>query len=158
ADLVGVLDQNWRLAGPAHIVATTPRISAIAPEAPFEFGAARFEGAFTNTGHETTLDGALDATDLNVLGRNVHMSGPARARISDASINISGDLRASADAPALFRNAALSTQFSIDRQRGRFALERARLAGDALLIDAQGWSTGGDGEFSGAWQARQLGA
>jgi translocation and assembly module TamB len=158
ADLAGRLNDQWALDGPTHVIATTPRISSIAPEAPFEFGQARFEGALEHDERHTALNGQLDAQDLSVLGRNVHMAGPAQARLDDNAFSLSADLKAAADAPALFKHAELSTELGFDRRRGRFSLARARLQGDAIAIDAQGWSTGGDGEFSGNWQIRDLGA
>ncbi len=156
-DATGTLDDEWALSRPMHVVATTPRLSAIARETPFEFGQARFEGLLA-VGDAYTLEGQLEARELNVLGRRTSMSGPVRAVLDPQRFALQGDLSAPDDAPALFKLARLQTQVAYDRTRGRFTLDHAQITGDAIAINAAGWTTRGDGEYSGDWHLLKLGA
>ncbi len=156
-DVAGRLKDGLALDGPAHIVAETPRLSAIAHEAPFEFGAARFEGTFRHDGDDSSIDGQLDARDLEILARRAHMSGPLRARLAPSRFELSADLQAADNSPPLFAHARLQTQLAYDRDAGRFTLSTANVNGDAIAIDARGWAQASDGEFSGQWRLKQLG-
>ncbi|MEJ0058129.1 MAG: translocation/assembly module TamB domain-containing protein [Terricaulis sp.] len=155
-DVDGALDEEMALVGPAHVVGETARLSDIAHEAPFELGAARFEGELTRDNARTMLTGAFDARDMEVLGSHARFSGPARMQMTDERIEIEANLDAPADAPALFAGGRLETTMTYDRGSGRFTLTRATLEGDALALDAQGWVNHGDGEFAGAWRSRKL--
>jgi translocation and assembly module TamB len=157
-DLSGALDENRALVGPARFVATTMQLSDIARESPFSLGAARIEGELRRARGTTAIRGTLDTQQIDALGQSVRLSGPIEASLSDESFDLAADLRAPARSPALFANAQLRTSLSYDRARRRFALDRAELTGDALALNAQGWVNGDDGEFSGEWRVRQLGA
>ncbi len=155
-DAQGALARGLKLNGAAQVTAETHSISAIAPEAPFSFGAAGFRGSYRREGKARILEGELDARELNVLGRRVRMRGPVRAELNSERFELTGEARADEAAPALFRNGLLTTSFFVARREGRFSLTRARLTSDALSLDAQGWARPGDGEFSGAWRVKKL--
>ncbi len=157
-DIAGELDEERELVGPARFTATTRQLSDIAREAPFTLGAARLEGELRRARGTTAIRGALHAQEIDALGRRTQLSGPVQAALTEERFVLTGDLRAPADAPPLFAQARLNTALEYDRERRRFELQRAQLTGDALAIDAQGWVSGGDGEFSGAWRVRRLGA
>ncbi|MGH6950176.1 MAG: translocation/assembly module TamB domain-containing protein [Vitreimonas sp.] len=157
-DLSGELDEEHRLTGPARFTATTQRVSDIAREAPFTLGPARLEGELRRARGTTAIRGTLHAEEIDALGQRTSLSGPVQAALTAERFVLTGDLRAPANAPALFAGARLSTALEYDRGRQRFELQRAEIAGDAIGVDAQGWVNGGDGEFSGAWRVRRLGA
>jgi translocation and assembly module TamB len=155
-DLAGALDEEMALVGPTRVIAETARLFDIAHEAPFEGGAARFEGELTRDDTRTTVTGTLDAHDLEIIGTRARFTGPIRAQLTDARFELEANLDAPAGAPALFAGARLETNLDYDRSSRRFTLSRATLAGDALELDAQGWANRGDGEFAGAWRSRKL--
>lgn len=155
-ELAGELNQDRELVGPARIVATTSRLSHIARESPFELGEARLEGQLRRARGTTAIQGTLDARSINVFGQSARFTGPVQAALTDRRFTLAGDLRSPGGAPALFANARLRTQLAYARDRRRFTLDTAQLTGDAIAMDAQGWFTRGDGEFSGQWRARQL--
>lgn len=157
-DVSGELNEERELVGPAAFTAATRRLSDIAREAPFEFGAARLEGELRRARGTTAIQGTLHAQEIDALGQRTQLSGPVQAALSSDRFTLTGDLRAPGDAPPLFAQARLNTALEYDRGRGRFELQRAELTGAALDIDAQGWVNGGDGEFSGEWRVRRLGA
>ncbi|MDX2274135.1 MAG: translocation/assembly module TamB domain-containing protein [Hyphomonadaceae bacterium] len=156
--LSGRLNAAFELDGPARIVATTERLSDIARESPFELGAARLEGELRQANGVSATRATIDARNMEVLGRVAHFSGPVQASLSRAEFELTADLRAAADSPDLFRNARLRTTMNVDRSNGRYTLARTTLEGDAIALDAQGWANDGDGEFSGEWRVKQLGA
>ncbi len=155
-DLSGVLDEAGALVDGAHFVATTARLSDIARESPFELGEARLDGELRRARGTTAIEAILDAEDVRALGERTRFNGPVRAALTPERFTLDADLRAATPAPALFANARLSTDLAYDRTRQRFALDTAKLEGDAISADAQGWSSRGDGEFSGTWRVRQL--
>lgn len=157
-DLSGVLDAERALVGPARFVATTQNLSAIARESPFTLGAARLEGELRQARGTTAIQANLNAQQIEALGQRVRLTGPVRASLTDAEFSLEADLRAPERTPALFAQARLETELSFDRRRGRFELSRAALTGDALVLQAQGWTNNGDGEFAGEWRVRQLNA
>ncbi|MGE0596861.1 MAG: translocation/assembly module TamB domain-containing protein [Hyphomonadaceae bacterium] len=154
--LDGAVDENYELDGPAQVVATANRLSDIARESPFELGAARFEGELRQTNGVTGVRGALDAQDMQVLGRSVRMSGPVQATLNAERFALEADLAAPQSADPLFANARLRTDMVYERERRRYQLNRTTLEGDALALQAQGWVNGGDGEFAGEWRVRKL--
>src|SRR5690606_26111330 len=155
-DINGELNQERELIGPARIVATTERASAIARESPFELGAARFEGELRRARGTTAIRGALDAQEIDALGQSVRLRGPAEAALTQARFTLTSELQAAEGAGPLFVNARLRTNLEYDRSRRRFELKRADLASDAVAVDAQGWVTRGQGEFAGQWRVRRL--
>ncbi len=155
-DLDGELDHDFRLVGPATFVASTARLSDIAREAPFSFGPARLEGSLRRAHGDTNLEAMLHAEEIDALGQRTRLSGPIEAKLTAHAFTLSGDLRAPQDAPALFSRARLTASLRYDRDRQRFALERAELVGDSVRVDASGWTNRGEGEFAGAWRARRL--
>ncbi|MEQ1617071.1 MAG: translocation/assembly module TamB domain-containing protein [Terricaulis sp.] len=157
-DLSGVADEHFALQGPASFTATTQRLSAITREAPFSFGPATLEGEVRSERGIIAIRANARAQELDVLGRRTSFSGPLEAALTPDDFTLSATLSAPNDAPALFGRGVLSTELSYDRRRGRFALNRAELKTDAVLVTARGWVSGGDGEFSGDWRARQLSA
>jgi translocation and assembly module TamB len=157
-DLTGELDEDRQLTGPAHIVATTTRLSDIARESPFELGETRLEGELRRARGVTAIQGTLDARSVNVFGRRARFSGPVRASLTDKRFTLEGDLRSPADSAPLFANGRLRTRLAYDRERRRFTLDEAQVTSDAATIAAQGWVARGDGVFSGDWRVRRLGA
>jgi translocation and assembly module TamB len=157
-DLTGANDERNALAGPAHFVASTRQLSRIAHEQPFDLGPARLEGELRSARGVTAIQATLEAANIDALGRRVRLVGPVRAALSRERFHLVGDLAAPDGSPALFAHARLQTELSFDRERERFELTRASLSGDAVAIDAHGWANHGDGEFSGQWRARLLGA
>jgi translocation and assembly module TamB len=157
-DLSGALDEARALVGPARFTATTRRLSDIARETPFEFGAARLTGELRRARGTTAIQATLDAQQIDALGQRTRLSGPIEAALTRERFTLSGDLRAPADAPPLFAGARVTAALEYDITRRRFALQRAAVAGDAVEVNAQGWANGGDGEFSGAWRVRRLAA
>ncbi|HVY84652.1 MAG TPA: translocation/assembly module TamB domain-containing protein [Caulobacterales bacterium] len=155
-DLAGALNEQLALSGPAHVVAQTDRLSAIARESPVALGAARFEGTLVQDGKRTVLNGALDARDIAMIGREAHFNGPLQAQLDPARFSLSADLTAQRESSPLFANARLQTTLDVNRRTGRFTLTRASLNGDAIAADARGWAIGGDGEFDGQWRVRKL--
>lgn len=156
--LSGRVNEAYELDGPAHVVATADRLSAIARESPFELGAARLEGELRQANGVSAIRATLDAQDIEILGRTAHFSGPIEASLGKDRFALNGDLRAAADAPPLFQNARLQTAMNVDRGDGRYTLARTTLEGDALALNAQGWAEAGDGEFAGAWRVKRIGA
>ena len=157
-DISGELDNKRELVGGARFVATTTRLSDIAREAPFAFGAARLQGELRRARGAIAIQGELDAQEIEALGQRTRLTGQVRAALNDRRFELRGDLRAPQDAPPAFAGARLTTELHYDRDRRRFELERAALSGEAIEVDAQGWATRGDGEFSGAWRVRRLAA
>ena len=157
-DVAGELNEEHELEGPARIVATTERLSLIARESPFELGPARLEGELRRARGTTAVQGTLDARSVNVFGRRARFTGPVEAALTDERFTLTGDLRSPSDSPALFANARLRTELAYDRERRRFTLDAAQLTSDAVAVDGQGWYTRGDGEFTGEWRIRRLGA
>lgn len=155
-DLTGALDEEHALAGPAHFVTTTSHLSSIAHESPFDLGAARLEGELRRARGTTAIQATLDAQQVDALGQSVRLTGPVRLALTSERFHLTGDLQAAGNAPALFAHARLSTELSFEH--GRFELTRATLVGDAIDLNARGWVNDGDGEFSGGWRSRQLGA
>jgi len=156
-DVTGALDEDDQLAGPAHFVATSSRLSDIARESPFEHGATRLEGELRRARGTTAVQGTLTANQNDILGRRVALSGPVQASLTDDRFHLAAQLSAPANSPALFANAALRTELTYDRRRHRFTLDEGNVAGDALALSARGWVNGEDGEFSGEWRSRRLG-
>ncbi|MEZ5994346.1 MAG: translocation/assembly module TamB domain-containing protein [Hyphomonadaceae bacterium] len=152
----GRLDARHHLDGPARIVAESARLSAIARESPFSLGAARLEGELRQARGTTALRGTLSAQDIEALGRRVQFTGPVEAALTREMFSLNADLTAAPDSPALFANARLQTTLEYNRSRGRFELNQAELAGNAIAVSAQGWVNGGDGEFSGDWRIRRM--
>lgn len=157
-DLSGRLDAEHALEGPARIVATTDRLTHIARESPFELGPARLEGDLRIARGTTAIQGIITSAQIDALGERVALSGPVEAALTRERFQLTGDLRTPANSGGLFGNARLTTALQFDRERARFELERAELTGDAAQATARGWVNDGDGEFSGAWRVRQLGA
>lgn len=157
-DLSGELDEERQLTGPARFAATTQRLSDIARESPFALAAARLEGELRRARGTTAIQGTLHAEEIDALGHRTSLSGPVQAALTAERFVLTGDLRTPANAPALFAQARLNTSLQYDRGRQRFELQRAEIAGEAIAVNAQGWVNGGDGEFSGAWRVRRLGA
>lgn len=157
-DLQGELNEERELVGPAMFVAETSRLSDIARESPFALGPARLEGELRRARGTIAIRAALDAREIDALGRRIRLTGPVNASLTEGRFHLAGDLRAPADAPALFAAARLRTELSYDRGRRRFSLDSAELTGDALALDARGWANRGDGEFAGEWRVRRLAA
>ncbi|MBL8530224.1 MAG: translocation/assembly module TamB domain-containing protein, partial [Hyphomonadaceae bacterium] len=155
AAISGRVDQQRRLRGGARFIVTSPHVSEVAFESPFDLGAGRFEGELRRARGVTAIRGDLTVRDVSALGSRASFSGPVQASLSEDAFALNGDLRA-AEGDALFANARLRTDLSFDRTRGRFALTSATLEGDALALDARGWTGRGDGQFSGAWRVRNL--
>lgn len=155
-DVSGELDEERELVGSAQIVATTDRLSAIARESPFELGAARLEGELRRARGTTAVRGTLDAQQIDALGQSVRLSGPVQASLTETVFALTGDLRAAQGSGPLFANARLQTDLEYNRERRRFELRRAEVAGDAIALNAQGWTTRGEGEFAGEWRVRRL--
>lgn len=154
----GVLNQERELVDGARVVAETPNASAIAQESPVELGAARFEGELRRARGTTAIQGQLDARQVNAFGHQARFAGPLRAALTTQRFELSADLAAQDAPPALFAQGRLSTELTYNLERARFELARAALESDALSASAQGWAARGDGEFSGDWRVRQLGA
>ena len=157
-EISGELDEERELVGPARFTATSERLSNIAFEAPFELGATRLEGELRRARGTTAIRGTLDAQQIDALGQRVRLTGPVEASLNAERFALTSDLRAPEDSPPLFAQARLRTDLQYDRRRGRFELRQGELTGDALALSAQGWATGGTGEFSGEWRVRRLGA
>lgn len=155
-DLAGALTEEHELDGPARFVATTDRLSAIAREAPFELGAARLEGELRRARGTTAIRAAFDASEIDAFGRRARFTGPLSAALSPERFELAADLRTPDRSAPLFANTRLLTQMEYDRARRRFSLDRAEITGDAISGDAQGWVSGGDGEFAGQWRVRRL--
>lgn len=155
-DIVGVLNQKRELVDGARVVATAARASDIATEAPFDIGAARFEGELRRARGTTAVQGNLDAQVENAFGHRALFRGPTRAALTDGAFTLNADLAAAETPTAAFTNGRLRAELSFNRQRARFSLDRATLESDALAANAQGWAAHGDGEFSGQWRVRQL--
>ncbi len=157
-ELSGALDEHHALVGPARFVATSARLSDIAHESPFDLGATRLEGELRRARGTTAIQATLTARDIDALGQRVALSGPVRASLTQSRFQLNADLTAPEHSAPLFSRARLITDLNFDRTRGRFELNRTTLAGDAIALEAQGWVNDGDGEFSGTWRSRQLGA
>lgn len=155
-DLDGRLDADGALYGPAHVVATTSRLSDVARESPFELGAARLEGELRRARGTTALRATLNAQGVEALGRRTRLSGPVEWSLTDERFHLQADLRAPQQTAPLFADARLRTEMSFDRRRGRYELSSAELSSDAVTANARGWVNGGDGEFAGEWRIRQL--
>ncbi|MFT3728703.1 MAG: translocation/assembly module TamB domain-containing protein [Terricaulis sp.] len=155
-DISGALTDKYELNGGAHFVVTTRRVSDIAPESPFELGAARVEGELRQARGVTAIRAQLVDGVVNAFGQTGHFSGPVQLSINADKLAINGELRAQANAAPLFANALAQTDLSFDFHRGRFALERARYASASFVGDGRGWVNHGDGEFSGAWRVLDL--
>ncbi len=157
-DLNGALNEQHALDGPAHFAATTEILSDIARESPFRLGPARLEGELRRARGTTAIQATIEARDIDALGNRTSFTGPVSAALTRERFTLAADLRAPESAPALFAGARLRTELGYDRGRKRFSLDRAELNGDALAVDAQGWVNRGEGEFSGLWRVRRLGA
>jgi translocation and assembly module TamB len=157
-DIAGALDERHGVSGPAHFVATTERLSDIAHECPFPLGAARLEGDIRQARGTTALRGTLSSAAAEAFGQRGVFGGPIQASLNNEGLSLTADLHSDAGAQPLLANARLSADLAYDSHRNRFALNRATFDGDAAFADARGWARDGDGEFSGAWQARKLGA
>ena len=157
-DVTGAIDKEHGVTGPARFVATAQRVSDIARECPFPLGAARLEGEIRQARGTTALRGVVSSAAVDVFGRRGAFSGAVRAALTDDGFVLTTDLRSDAGSQPLLANAHMSADLSFDVHRGRFALNRASFDGDAARVDARGWARDGDGEFSGAWQARKLSA
>jgi translocation and assembly module TamB len=157
-ELSGALNHAYELDGPARFTATADRLSDIARESPFELGAARLEGELRQANGVSAIRANLDARDMEILGRSAHFTGPIEASLSNSRFELDADLRAAANSPPLFQNARLQTDMSFDRGDRRYRLARATIDGDAFALDARGWVEDGDGEFSGEWRVKRLGA
>jgi translocation and assembly module TamB len=155
-DLDGRLDEDGEINGPAHIVATTSRLSDIARESPFELGAARLEGELRRARGTTAMRVTLDAQEIDALGRRTRLTGPVEAALTEERFTLEADLRAPEQTAPLFADARLRTTMSFDRRRGRYELAHTALTGDAVNASAQGWVNGGDGEFAGEWRVRRM--
>jgi translocation and assembly module TamB len=155
-DLSGELDEERELVGPARVVATTTRLSAIARESPFELGEARLEGELRRARGTIAIRGTLDAQSVNVFGQRARLTGPVRAALTDEHFMLEGELRSPTQSPPLFVNARLHTELAYDRRQRRFTLDEAQIVGDAIQVDAQGWYAEGDGEFAGDWRLRRM--
>lgn len=155
-DLQGELDEDRELVGAAQFTATTQRLSDIARESPFTLGAARLVGELRRARGATAIQATLMADEIDALGQRISLRGPVHATLTRDRFLLAGDLQAPNNAPALFDDARLQVELGYDRRRGRFALDKAALLSTAISIDAQGWTTRGDGEFSGDWRVRRL--
>lgn len=158
ANLDGELDTQGQLVGAANLVATTERLSDIARESPFALGGARLEGQLRRARGTTAIRATLTARQVQAFGASSSLAGPVELALTPERFTLSGNLAAPEDAPPLFARARLHTALEYDRQRARFELQRAAFSSDALSVGAQGWTRGGDGEYSGAWRVRTLGA
>ena len=155
-DMEGELDEDGALDGPARFIATTQRLSDVARESPFELGEARLQGELRRARGTTAIRATLDAREIDALGQRAQLSGPVEAALTSARFTLTADLRAPDGASPLFANARLRTGMDYNRERGRFELSRSELTSDAIAMHAQGWVTGGDGEFAGEWRIRRL--
>ena len=93
-DLGGVLDDEFALDGPARFTASTQRLSDIARETPFEFGAATLTGELRRANGTTAIRAELDARDIDALGRRARFSGPVEASLTPDRFTLESDLRA----------------------------------------------------------------
>ena len=100
------------------------RVSDIAREAPFEFGASRLEGELRRARGTTAIRGTLHAEEIDALGQRTSVSGPVQAALSRERFVLSGDLRTPGEAPPLFARARINTALEYDRERERFQHER----------------------------------
>ncbi|MFZ2032003.1 MAG: translocation/assembly module TamB domain-containing protein [Vitreimonas sp.] len=157
-DLTGALDENRGVTGPTHFVAATQRLSDIARECPFPLGAARLEGEIRQARGTTALRGTLSGAAAEVLGHRGTFGGSVQASLNNDGFALTADLRSERGAQALLADARVNADLAYDNHRNRFALNRATFDGEAAFVDARGWARAGDGEFSGAWQSRKLGA
>lgn len=155
-DIEGVLNAARGLDGPAQFVATTERLSDIARESPFELGVAQLQGELRLERGVSAIRATLNARSIDALGQHTSLSGPVSASLTQAIFSLDADLRAPADARALFEQARLKTDLSYDRRRRRFSLASAELTGAAIAVDARGWVNRGAGAFAGEWRVRQL--
>jgi translocation and assembly module TamB len=157
ATLNGALDADNTLSGPAQLVVTADRLSDIARESPFDLGAARFQGELAQARGTIAVRGTL-STAIDALGQASTLSGPLEAALTSDAFTLSGDLRAPAQAPPLFDGARLDATMNYDRHSGRYELARATFTSEAGSVDARGAVVRGEGEFSGEWRVRKLGA
>ncbi|MEZ5959757.1 MAG: translocation/assembly module TamB domain-containing protein [Hyphomonadaceae bacterium] len=155
-DLEGTVDEKRELDGPARIVATTNSLSDIARESPFPLGAARLEGELRRARGTTAIRATFEAQQIDALGQRTQLRGPIETALTAERFTMSADLSAPAQTAPLFVNARLRTALSYDRRQRRFELRRTDLNSDAIALDAQGWTRGGDGEFAGDWRVRRL--
>lgn len=157
-DLGGAIDDDFELDGPARFTASTNRLSDIARESPFDLGAAALTGELRRLNGTTAIEAQLDAREIDALGRRARLAGPVKAALTADRFTLEADLRAPSGVAALYANARLQTQLHYDRGEQRFELTRAMLNGDALSLDARGFTRGDTGEFSGGWRLKQIGA
>jgi translocation and assembly module TamB len=157
ATLNGALDADNTLSGPAQLVVTADRLSDIARESPFELGAARFQGELAQARGTIAVRGTLSAA-IDALAQASTLSGPLEAALTSDAFTLSSDLRAPAEAPPLFDGARLDASMSYDRHGGRYELARATFTSEAGSVDARGVVVRGEGEVSGEWRVRSLGA
>jgi translocation and assembly module TamB len=157
ASLSGALNADHALDGPARLIITADRLSDIARESPFELGAARFEGELTQARGTTSIRGAA-STAIDALGQASTLSGPVEAALTAEAFTLQGDLRAPNGAPPLFEDARLNATMAYDRHNGRYELSRAEFTSGAGAADARGIVVHGEGELSGEWRIRDLGA
>lgn len=157
ATLSGALDADNALDGAARLVITSERLSDIARESPFDLGAARFEGELAQTRGTTSIRGTANVA-IDAIGQASTLSGPVEAALTVGAFTLQGDLRAPDDAPPLFEDARLKAAMAYDRAAGRYALTRAEFTSEAARVDARGAVVRGEGELSGEWRVRNLGA
>jgi translocation and assembly module TamB len=154
--ITGALTDKHELDGGARFVVASQRVSDIAPESPFELGLARVEGELRQARGVTAIHAELTDGVVHAFGQTGHMSGPVQLSFDKDRFQLSGNLRAGPRAAPLFANALAEARLSFDFHRGRFSLDRASYVSTALNLDGGGWVNHGDGEFSGAWQVRDL--
>jgi translocation and assembly module TamB len=140
----------------AHLVATTPRLSGIAHESPFELGAARLVGEVRRTRGTTAIEATLDAQSIELLGQRGRLSGPLHASLNVDRFALDADLQAPDSAQGAFASGRLRADLAYERGESRFLLRSASFQSDAIALDGQGRVVRGDGEFSGAWRTRKL--
>jgi translocation and assembly module TamB len=155
-DINGALTKKHELDGAAHFTASTNDVSDIAPEAPLSLSTARVQGELRQARgvlaiHAQLLDGVV-----GMFGQTAHVSGPVQLSFDADKFQLTGDIRAPANAAPLFANARARTTLSFNFRRGRFSLDQASYTSNAFTGDARGWVNHGDGEFSGAWRVRDL--
>jgi translocation and assembly module TamB len=155
-DLDGALNAEHELDGPARFIATTERVSDIARESPFPLGAARLEGELRQARGTTAIQAALSGGEVEAFDQRTRLAGPVRAALTPERFQLTADLSAPDDAPALFSRARARAELSYDRKRRRFSLDRAAFDSAAASFDAQGRVIRGEGAFSGEWRVRRL--